>query len=360
MLFSIAMPVYNAEAYIDEAVKSVLSQSEKDYELILVNDGSSDCSLKKCRRWEKKFPERIRVVDKDNEGSLITRRRCLNECVGDYIYLMDADDKLTDSNMLKEVKDRIRGTGCDMVLFDYVTDSGKRSKLPLQDGKIYEKGRLAEIYTLLIKSSINALWNKIFSRELVDWDADYTKLLHVSRGTDLCQTIPLVSAAQRVLYIGKPYYCYTMSNESSILHTFKKDAYVSLRANHMRLCEYAKKWSYPPRELDRMLDQRTLNVASSAAFKLVGNKTLNRREQIDYLSSIGEDDLFRKAYGTEKVALMRRIIVCLLYHRRYGLLQGLFSLYKRICSLGMKRCSIIGSGIFAAIGIVALCRLKKS
>lgn len=64
MFFSISIPIYNAEKYLDECLKSIMNQSEKDFELILVDDGSVDNSLKICYQWAKRYPQHIRVVQK--------------------------------------------------------------------------------------------------------------------------------------------------------------------------------------------------------------------------------------------------------------------------------------------------------
>ena len=98
MFLSVSIPVYNAEDYIDDCIDSVMNQTMQEFELILVDDGSKDSSRDKCRVWQKKYPDRIRIVEKNNTGSLLTRRRCLEESRGDYIYIMDADDRLCDRN----------------------------------------------------------------------------------------------------------------------------------------------------------------------------------------------------------------------------------------------------------------------
>ena len=92
MFFSISVPVYNAEKYLDRCINSILSQTFSDFELILVDDGSTDKSLEICNNWKAKFPDKIKVVHKANSGSLFTRRICLFESAGEYLYVMDADD----------------------------------------------------------------------------------------------------------------------------------------------------------------------------------------------------------------------------------------------------------------------------
>ena len=91
MQFSIIIPVYNAERYLHQCIESVIAQTFKDWEMILVNDGSKDGSLAICQEYTSK-DSRIRVIDKPNGGPSSARNRGLDEAQGEYVYFMDADD----------------------------------------------------------------------------------------------------------------------------------------------------------------------------------------------------------------------------------------------------------------------------
>ncbi len=88
---SIVVPIYNAGNRLNKCLKSILNQTFKDFELILVNDGSTDNSLSICEKYKYK-DERIRVIDKQNEGSIKTRNRGVEESNSPYIAFVDADD----------------------------------------------------------------------------------------------------------------------------------------------------------------------------------------------------------------------------------------------------------------------------
>ena len=93
MLFSVCIPVYNTSKYLDECLASVLCQTEKDYEIVLVDDGSTDGSGALCDRYAARYPH-IRVIHKENEGLMMTRRRGFQEALGDYFICLDSDDAL--------------------------------------------------------------------------------------------------------------------------------------------------------------------------------------------------------------------------------------------------------------------------
>ena len=112
---SVIIPVYNSEKYLEQTIQTILKQSLKEFELILVNDGSSDKSLSICKEYETK-DKRIKVIDKKNEGACIARNTGINEARGKYIQLVDADDYI-ESNMLEEQYNLAEQTNAEVILF---------------------------------------------------------------------------------------------------------------------------------------------------------------------------------------------------------------------------------------------------
>ena len=88
---SIITPVYNAEKYINTALDSAINQTLKDLEIILINDGSSDCSGLICDEYAQK-DERIKVIHQENRGAGISRNKGIEIATGEYIVFLDSDD----------------------------------------------------------------------------------------------------------------------------------------------------------------------------------------------------------------------------------------------------------------------------
>ena len=93
--FSIIIPVYNVEDYLEHCINSILHQSFKDYEIILVNDGSTDKSGVICDKYANEY-ENIRVIHKKNEGQSQARNVAIKDAKGEYIVFVDSDDWLID------------------------------------------------------------------------------------------------------------------------------------------------------------------------------------------------------------------------------------------------------------------------
>lgn len=93
--YSVIVPVYNTEKYLDRCISSIVSQNFDDYELILVDDGSPDACPMLCDRWAER-DEHIKVIHQENGGLPAARNSGLNMAVGDYILFVDSDDYVTE------------------------------------------------------------------------------------------------------------------------------------------------------------------------------------------------------------------------------------------------------------------------
>ena len=90
-MISIIIPVYNIEKYIEKAIVSVVNQTCPDFELLLINDGSTDSSYEICKKWEEK-DNRIKVISKENGGVSSARNLGMELAKGEYLFFLDGDD----------------------------------------------------------------------------------------------------------------------------------------------------------------------------------------------------------------------------------------------------------------------------
>lgn len=131
MKLSIIVPVYNIAPYLNDCVQSVLAQSFQDWELVLVNDGSTDQSPVLCEEWAKK-DQRIRVVHKTNGGLSDARNAGLLEAKGEYIHFLDGDDFYISDSVLQTLMEQVEHyQHPDTLLFcrvDKYEDTGKENK----------------------------------------------------------------------------------------------------------------------------------------------------------------------------------------------------------------------------------------
>jgi len=158
---SIIIPVYNVENYLKKCIDSVISEALSDYEIILVNDGSTDSSPEICQSYAEAYPELIRFISKEN-GGLGSARNCgLEVASGEYVFFIDSDDYVCE-NAVKEMLSLIGG-GHDVYIFDLVpvTESG-RSIGYMSGGDIAGEFSFDEYRRLLFfpPNACNKLWKR--------------------------------------------------------------------------------------------------------------------------------------------------------------------------------------------------------
>lgn len=216
--FSITIPVYNVEKYIRQCLDSVLGQTFGDFEVIILDDGSTDQSGSICDEYAKK-DSRIRVVHDINMGLLMARRRALQYVKGQYILFLDSDD-YWELDLLESIHEVVSARCVDMVFFRYkaVNEEGKelyqQRKLLKDKELITDAGRFL-IYQLATSFEYNSMVLKAVKKEKLDIDGDYSDVKGVSMGEDALQSARLASNIESMIYLEKPFYNYRV-NISSI------------------------------------------------------------------------------------------------------------------------------------------------
>ena len=114
MRFSVIIPIYNGEFFLDDSVGSVLQQTFTDYEVILVNDGSTDGTLAKCMEFQK-VNNQVMVLDKENGGQSSARNLGLSVATGEYIIFLDCDDMICNENFMYLLDAEIGKTKTDII-----------------------------------------------------------------------------------------------------------------------------------------------------------------------------------------------------------------------------------------------------
>ncbi len=168
-MVSIIVPIYNAEQYLRRCVDSILNQEYTDYELLLVNDGSTDASGDICEEYGDQDP-RVIVIQKENTGVSDSRNRALDRARGKYLQFLDSDDWITPDATRLFVR-AAEEYGCDMVISDFYRVVGERLS---PKGDIEEEGVLTreEFAAHMMENPADfyygVLWNKLYRRDIVE------------------------------------------------------------------------------------------------------------------------------------------------------------------------------------------------
>jgi len=248
MKFSVIVPVYNVEKYLDRCINSILSQTYTDFEVILVDDGSLDNCPKMCDEWATK-DNRIKVIHKENGGLLHARLSGIKQAQGEYIISVDSDDFI-DENLLKVCNINLLDNP-DCLLFDYTHDVEYKNDKDVSScvGQEYilstEKDRLEYYLDNVINSIYGGweTWRKCIKKDLID--VSYLQSLpKINYAEDYLLSaiiMPRLSKIKKLDYIGY----YYIKHEGSILLDLKRDIIVN-DVNNLILFveEYYKKNNY--------------------------------------------------------------------------------------------------------------------
>lgn len=223
-IFYILVPVYNVEKYIVECIESVLKQTYTKWNLILVDDGSTDLSGAICDKYAN-GNRKISVIHKQNGGSLSARQAARNYLLDKglsencYVLYLDSDD-LLEREALYEINDMIESTGSDLIIYKYrrFKENEKLFKIDNQSRSFEIIEDKAVLYKkVFVNDGFNSLCRKAINISLLE-NKDYKDFFSVVYGEDLLQSIPLYKNAKRVLFSEAELYRYRM-NPTSITHT---------------------------------------------------------------------------------------------------------------------------------------------
>lgn len=165
------MPVYNVEKYLDRSISSILGQNYTNWELLIVDDESTDNSYRTCKYFQDK-DNRIKITSQKNQGSGVARQKALANAKGSYIMFVDPDDYLND-NALNEVNNVITHYYPDLIAFGYKNifknKVGKleTQKISYNHNELLELNELKMNYKKFAKVSDKSLWNKVYKKSVI-------------------------------------------------------------------------------------------------------------------------------------------------------------------------------------------------
>ena len=163
---SIILPVYNVEKYVEKCITSILNQSYKNFELIIVNDGSTDCSLELCQKYQ---GENILLLDKPHGGVSSARNLGLQYCKGEFIAFIDSDDWV-EENYLEELINGFTEEDIDITQCGHIRrkDNQKILRRRKVKEKIIDDNNQIWYEHLVAENINNMVWGKIFRKSLIE------------------------------------------------------------------------------------------------------------------------------------------------------------------------------------------------
>lgn len=203
---SIIVPIYNAEKYLKKCIDSLVNQTKKEIEIILINDGSTDSSERIIKEYK---DERIKYFKNKNQGIGKTRNFGIEKATGKYLLFVDSDDYL-DKNACEKLYNKIENDSLDLLVYDFYRefDNGKKEEEKLQK---FDISNLKENPKLLLNINLSP-WNKLYKTEVIK--GNNTKFVENLKYEDAPFVVEAIINSKRIGKLDESLYYYIIHSNS--------------------------------------------------------------------------------------------------------------------------------------------------
>lgn len=277
---SVIVPCYNVEKYLARCMKSLLNQTLKEIEIILVDDGSPDNCPMMCDDYARQ-DARVKVIHKENEGLGFARNSGLDVATGDYVVFCDSDD-FVEKEMYKVLYDEAVHSGADVVFSNFYTETRKGTwKVNREVSERREwRGKEVEAFMLDMVASAPyekqerkyqmSVWHSIYRRSIIT----ESSLRFYSEREVLSEDFPFqmdfLLRSQKVVFLPHAFYHYCL-NENSLTHSFNPDKFERIQTLYDIMANQLKSFAGSQERLDRFyigyMRARTVEFLGSDARK---------------------------------------------------------------------------------------------
>ena len=215
-LISVVVPVYNVEEFLDDCVQSIVNQTYKNLEIILVDDGSTDHCPEICDKWLER-DSRIKVIHKENGGLSSARNTGIEQSTGDYLGFVDSDDYIC-PQMYEHLLTVLEKSALKIVSCTYKVVLNSYETELLEAVSIAEELNFKEALDSVFYGELDvAVWSKLYAREIFD----SIRFPVGETNEDACVIIPTLNLSGGIVCIREKLYCYR-DRANSITHSYWK------------------------------------------------------------------------------------------------------------------------------------------
>lgn len=208
---SLVIPVYNSEKFLDKLLNSILQQKYKNFEIVLVNDGSTDNSQKIIENYKSKN-NNIKCITIKNSGPGVARKIGFENSIGDLLFFIDSDDFLPNNNILGDIAEIYAKSNFDILIFNFIRKSNGKERVVNAFFNDNIKKGINSLQFLYNNKLAGALWCKIFKKEKMK--SEY--FCNANNYEDYYTTYRYLENCNNFYYTDKIFYYANRDNENSI------------------------------------------------------------------------------------------------------------------------------------------------
>ncbi len=323
MKFSVIIPVYNCADRLHISVESIFQQTYGDFELILVNDGSTDNSLDICNEYASKDC-RVKVLNQKNSGPSVARNTGLKYVSGEYVVFCDADDCLEKEALEKIIKEiRNNDDKCDIVFYGYydsAMENGsiiKRNKHTYNHSVFNSNTALKEKYNDLNNISFTyPVWNKAYRLQFVkESKAEFPVGVNIAE--DYIFNLKLYTKAERTIVMSEWLYNY-IQHSGSITTKFQESKINSAEYVYEYAVKVMEKWN--PNMVNCIHNAYLKDISVYINNMFNSNVDLSVTKKIELVRSVIRKESVRICIKDVKCSSFRNKMICMLIKYRMALL----------------------------------------
>lgn len=315
MKYSVIIPVYNVEKYIDRCLKSIISQNYDDLEIIVIDNGSTDSSGIICDTYASEYSN-ISVYHIENHGVASARNFGLSKARGEFIYFVDSDDYLV-GNLFADFADKLV-SDLDLVVFCYynsfeedLTEKSRTEKsLPFKGN--YDKDGFIKIFKeLFLSDMLYTVWNKIYRREfLLENNLSFEQY---ELGEDVRFNLNVYRNVNRIFLSQDSYYVYVIGRKGSAMSSYNPKR-IQYQLQELKMVDsLLSDWYLDSFDLDQTIKARILmsNIYN------ISKQNTQFSSKVEYVKDICENKDIKSFIHTEENDL-KPFINYLLKQKRYS------------------------------------------
>ena len=324
---SVVLPIYNVEKYLSRCLESVVNQSYRKLEIILVDDESPDKCPEICDKWAAK-DSRIKVIHKKNGGLGHARNTGIENATGEYICFVDSDDYIA-SDTIEKAYEAVKKENADIGIFGFLTvdKNGNVTNVITPKTKC-QKYVDEKVLTVFLPDLISwnpdngvatdlrmSAWTALYSMELIQRNSWRFVSEREIISEDVYSLLDLYRNVKTVVVIPEAFYFYC-ENETSLTHSYKKDRYNRIKHFYKACIDRCEKLEYSKEVKRRMAYPFTAN--SIAAMKMIAISDLSNTEKKKMISDIVNDETMQNVVNQmnlKKESIARKILFLSMKHR---------------------------------------------
>ncbi|MCK9265908.1 glycosyltransferase [bacterium] len=292
-LISVIVPIYNSEKYLKKCVTSIINQTYRNLEILLINDGSTDNSKNICNLFAKQ-DNRVRVINKNSGGVSDSRNRGIKESTGEYITFLDSDDyweietlEIALSVIIKEEADiLIWGYYADFL--DY-NEKLLFTKIVADNTGVYTKKDVLPLHTNENFWQIfGYIWNKLYKSEIIK-KGSFKFDKNISLGEDLLFNASLLSTLESIAIIETPLTHYIQRPKTTLGTKFYHNVFELKVKSSEAKKNFLEEWGFDKKNIDKFYSRSVFTSMKSSLKSIINTDELSKREKNKYIDNILQD-----------------------------------------------------------------------